>query len=120
MKIYTTRGLAAMLMICFLISTIHAQEKPKFRLDAGDAAFWAGSATDIATSVGKREAGVFHNEQGRFAVGPNLAMKGGIWGAFKLLEWKYPERRRTIMWTKIAAGSAFFCVGFFHNRGVKR
>src|SRR5262245_61603224 len=75
--------------------------KPKFSLDAGDAAFWAGSAFDVATSTGNREAGPIRDSKGIFAPGPDLALKGGMWGCFKLLEWKYPERRRTIMWTKI-------------------
>lgn len=80
-----------------------------------------GSATDIAYSVGKQEANpLFRTESGRFNVAANVAMSTGIGAAFELLDSRYPERRRTIRGIQIGVGVARFCVGFFHNRSVRR
>ena len=88
-------------------------------LDAGDAAYWGGAIADVSTSIGKRELGVFRQADGTFAPGPNLALKGGLWGALKVLEWKYPERRRTLLWFKVGIGVAFGVVAV-HNARVGR
>jgi hypothetical protein len=96
--------------------------KPKrFQLDYGDVAYWGGAMVDTATSAGKRELNpLLSDSNGRFSMWKNFAVKGGLWGSFKVLEAYYPERRRVMIWTKIGAGAAFFAVGFFHNRHISR
>ena len=103
------------LLLCILSLPCLAQH----RLDAGDAVYWTGSSLDLATSAGKREAGVFRTADGRFALGPNLALKSGLWAGIKLLEWKQPQHRKAFMWTKICIGAAYTSVALFHNRRVR-
>ncbi len=103
-----------------LALTLTATAQTPFKLDAGDAAYWAGSAVDTATSVGKQEAGLFRRSDGTYAVGPNLLFKSALWGGLKVLEWKQPQHRRAWMWTKVAIGVAFGAVGAFHNSRINR
>jgi len=88
------------------------------RPDAGDAVYAAGSFIDVNTSWGKREAGIFRDSNGRFAAGPNIAFKSGLWGGIKFLEWKMPRHRKAFFWTKIGIGAGYAAIGLFHNRKV--
>lgn len=111
------------LAILLLAITAAAQQPTeKFKpFTPADAVYWGGAVADISTSVGKREAGLFHDSSGRFAAGPNAAFKAGLWTAFKALEWRYntPHERRIITWVKIGAGAAF--AGFaIHNAGISK
>lgn len=97
-----------------------AATRRPLRFDAGDAAFWAGSAIDVGYSIGKREAGVFRDKDGIFAPGPNLLFKAGLWGGIEFAQHKYPEHRKAFIITKIIIGVTFGAVGFFHNRNVPK
>src|SRR5262245_49626292 len=102
------------------VPAVATGSKSTFRFDLGDAAYWGGAALDTASSLGKRELSpLFRDERGIYRPGANLALKGGVWGGIKLLEWKYPERRRTWLWLKIGVGIAYGAVAA-HNWQVGR
>ena len=109
-----------------LLATIAAAQQPArehFKpFNTSDAIYWAGATADLATSLDKREANpAWRDSSGIFSPGRNLAFKGSLWAAFKLLEWKYasPKERRAIAWTKLAVGAVF--IGFaVHNAGVEK
>lgn len=87
-----------------------------------DAAYWSGASLDLSSSFNKRELNpLFRNQAGIFSPNKNLAFKGGLWGIFKLLEFRYsnPNERRLIRWFKIGGGVAWGALAA-HNFGVKR
>lgn len=92
----------------------------RFRFDIGDVAYWAGGGADLATSAGKQEAGLFKGHDGRFALGPNLGFKVGLYGAIKAIEAAYPDRPKATMWAKILVGAGWVAIAFGHNRGIPR
>lgn len=92
----------------------------KFRLDWGDFTYWAGSFADVASSVGKREANpLLRNPDGRFSVGKGLALKGGVYGAIKVIEYYHPQNRRAMLWFKFGVGVVYGCIAA-RNFGVKK
>ena len=76
----------------------------------GDLAYWAGAGMDLASSAGQREANpVFLGSDGKFQAGKNLAFKGGLFAALKILDWKYqkPSERKALFITKMLIGAGF-------------
>jgi hypothetical protein len=110
-KQYISRLVAAICLGVLLCGNAYSQtpiKREPFKIfTASDGAYWGGVLLDLASSVNKREANpLLRDSSGIFAPGKNIAFKGSIWGAFKLLEWRYdkPSERRTIRGFKIGAG----------------
>jgi len=91
-------------------------DEKRFKFDWSDLALAGGMAADTATSIGGHEAGLFRGRDGKYAVGPNVAFKCGLFAAFKLLEWRYPEHRKATKILKCIAGAGFGIVAVHNSR----
>lgn len=96
--------------------------EPRFKLDYGDAVYWAGTAADLFSSLGKRERiPALRNSDGLFDWRRGLAIKAGIFAGFKFMEsiYRSDTDRRRIKWIKVAGGIAYGVLAV-RNFGVKR
>lgn len=99
--------------------TATVRQERRFRLDWTDGIYWMGSIADVASSQGHREGNPFlRNPNGGLSTGKAFAIKGGLFGALKALDYFYPEHPRVMRWTKIIIGGAFAAVAV-HNTRVK-
>ncbi len=126
MKEYSYRLTAAICVLCLLSLTAHSQtaikQEPFKAFNGSDAIFWAGGSLDAVSTLNKRELNpLFRNDDGIFSPGKNLSFKAGIWGAFKILEYRYrtPRERRAIRWVKIGAGIGYGALSI-RNIGISR
>lgn len=73
-----------------------------------DTIFWVGNTLDITSSIGKRELNpLYKNSKGEFSTPKSLTVKATFWSICKMVEYKYPEHRKSISYLKVISGGVF-------------
>ncbi|MEW6129593.1 MAG: hypothetical protein AB1757_21310 [Acidobacteriota bacterium] len=124
MKRSTELKLLFTLLFLFLITaTCTAQQASrkraeKFQFTPADAVYFVGSGLDMVSSgmcKGCVESNpLYKDAKGKFDVKRNLTVTVAMWGAFKIVEWKFPRARQFLNRLKVVIGGIRSGVGFYN------